>query len=306
MSEAPVKLYPTVFTRPLWCRQLSLQLSLSNIKISDPSVRLLSSEFNLRGLCSSHYMPKIPVTLESREAYERLSTEIPVDGREIVEWMLISAAENAVMQARISEYNRLPPAMSPQLVGNSGDPYIPGVIVEDIRYASETGSTVSSRGFAVAQTPRGNFNVPSGKKSAGVFKDLITWGSISWMGALQWTGNLLKWKSLAETPITQSVGFYMDNAGNVAPNFFVQKPSRPSLTVTVRQVISCNNRQTLNINFRDPTNYSNVLGTKKVDVASGTNQITYTVSAFPYVPPLIAEIQPQDNIQTKLDEYVVV
>jgi len=117
--------------------------------------------------------------------------------------------------------------------------------------------------------------------------------------------NLLKWKSLAETPINQAVGFYRDSAGNVAPQFFVQQPTRPALTVTVKQVFSSDTDQTLNINFRDPTNYAKVLGSKKVDIAAGTCEVTYTVTAFPYVPPLIAEIQPQDKTNTNLQQYTV-
>jgi len=47
------------------------------------------------------------------------------------------------------------------------------------------------------------------------------------------------------------------------------------------------------------------LDLSRIDVGAGQVQVTYTVSAFPYVPPLVAEIQPQDYVQTKLDEYVV-
>jgi len=70
-------------------------------------------------------------------------------------------------------------------------------------------------------------------------------------------------------------------------------------------VLSSNDRQTIKINFRDPTDYSRVVGTKQFDVASGQSEASFTVTAFPYVPPLISEIQPQDKIQTTLNSYIV-
>jgi hypothetical protein len=180
-----------------------------------------------------------------------------------------------------------------------------GLVVEDIKMESVTGVTVASRGYASVSTPRGNFNVPKMKKSPGVFRDLLTWGSISHIGGIQYTGNLLKWKSLAETPIKQTVGFYMDSAGNTAPHFFVQMPPRPALTVRARLVVESNDKQTLSITFRDPSDYTKALSTRKVDLQSGGNQVEYTLSAFPYVPPVVAEIQPENNKQTKLNEYTV-
>jgi hypothetical protein len=299
--EGFVRFYPTTIKLPLWVRPLTLRYSLASLRISDFSVRRISPEFSIKGLFRSPYRPDIRPTLNPAEILEDVRVIAPVDGVEVVEWMQIAAAENIVMQARIAEYN----ALGSQLVGQSSDAYIPGVIVEDIRFESTPGRNVSSRGFAIAFTPRGNFNVPSLGKAVGVFRDLISWGSISWVGSIQYIGNLLKWKSLAETPITQTVGFYMDQRGNTAPQFFVQRPTRPALTVTVRQVFSSSDRQTLTVNFRDPTNYANVLGSRKVDIAEGTCEVSYTVSAFPYVPPLVVEIQPQDNVQTKLERYVV-
>jgi len=48
----------------------------------------------------------------------------------------------------------------------------------------------------------------------GIFRDLLSWGSMSWLGSLQWVGNLLKWKELASTPIRDAIGFFMDLRGN--------------------------------------------------------------------------------------------
>jgi hypothetical protein len=297
------KAYPTMVRMPIWSRPSLTSIALSRIKISEPTVNIISERFILeRGLLPCPFKPISRLALDPSEVLEVVKSEAPIDGREIVEWMQISAAENIVMQARIAEYNRL----GSELIGRSGDAYIPGVVVEDLYYISQTGSDVGMQGYATVRTPRGSFNVPAPGKIPGIFRDILSWGSIPWLGIEQFIGNLLKWKSLAETPITQTVGFYMDSEGQVAPNFFAQIPPRPSLTVAVRMKFSTNTKQTIKINFRDPSDYTRVVGSKSVEIPSGESEVTYTVTAFPYVPPVVSEIQPRDRTQTKLEEYVVV
>jgi len=301
-NPGEARVYPTTFRLPVWVRPVTLGTAISRLRVSDFKVRQISPTFErTKGLARSLYAPEFPLALRPGDLMERLRAEAPIDGVEIVEWMQISAVENITLQARIAEYNRL----GSELSALSGDPYIPGVVVSDIGFNQVLGATVSSQGFAVATTPRGSFNVPSLGKLPGVFRDLISWGSMSWVGTMQWIGDLLKWRSLAETPIRETVGFYSDYRGNAAPNFFVQIPSRPALSALVRQRFSSDGNQTLRVNFRDPTNYSRVVGTKSVAVATGTSEVTYTVSAFPYVPPVVAEIQPQNGLSTKLEEFVV-
>jgi hypothetical protein len=301
-QELPLRLYPTTIRFPVWARPLSIRTALTRLSISEPKVRRISERFELeRGLARSFYKPDFRPTLNPAELIESVRSEAPVDGTEIVEWMQVSGAEMAVLCARIQEYN----ALGSELTGNATDPYYPGLVVEDCKIRSESGSTIRSRGYGIGDTPRGSFNVPFNSKSPGVFKDLITWGSISATGSHQWNASLLKWKSLAETPISKTVGFYRDYRGNLAPQFFVQQPPRPALTVTVRQRFSSDQNQTLKLNFRDPTDYSRIVGSKSVAIASGESEVTYTVSAFPYVPPTIAEIQPEDATQIKLESYAV-
>jgi len=296
------RFFPTLAALPVWCRPLSIPTVLTTLRISEPRVRLVSPRFvKERGLARSLYMPRKPRILDPVEIIESLKAEAPVDGVEVVEWMQLSAAENAVLSARMEEYNRL----GSQIVSGSTDSYIPGLIVEDCRVRSERGYTVGTRGFAIAETPRGDFNIPRLRRSTGIFRDLITWASMYYQATIQHCETLLKWKSLAQTPIRQTVGFYMDSRGNAAPNFFVQQPPRPALTVRVRQRFSSNVDQRLTLNFRDPTDYTRVAGSRNVDIAAGENEVTYTFSAFPYCPPVIAEIQPQDGAQTKLDLYEV-
>lgn len=303
-NEVVPRLYPTtVPSMPLWVRPLTLPRALERITIGELKARVIDPTFvEERGLARSLLSPTIPPSLSSLRVFEKLTTEKPLITGEIVEWMQIAGAENVILQQRIEEYNRL----GSEMLGNSNDPWLPGCYVEDVGYSSgQTGSGIRTRGLAVATTPRGNFNVPALSKSPGIFSDIISWGGNSYLASYQWTATILKWKSLAKTPITSAVGFYKDYRGNSAPNFFVQTPPRPSLTVTVRQAFSSSDPQSLVMNFRDPTNYARILGTRSVDVAKGDSEVSYTLSAFPYVPPVVTEIQPEDVKDTKLTSYTV-
>jgi len=303
--SVPVRFYPTEITLPLWFRKRAVlpRINMFRLRISDISVRRITTRFEpprglVRPLLDTRFRPSLRA-----EAYlNTIRAEAPADGVEIVEWMHYAHADRLTLSARCQEYNRL----GSQLVSDSGDPYIPGVSVEDCKYEKMRGREVRARGFAIANTPRGNFNVASLGKGVGVFRDLLTAGTISYVGSIQFVGNLLKWRSLASTPIRQTVGFFMDSRGNVAPNFFEQLPIRPKLTVTVRQRISSSDAQTLSLTFRDPTDYTRVLGTREVDVAEGTNELTWTMSAFPFVPPVVNQTQPEDDVETSVEEYVVI
>ncbi len=300
--ELTSRFYPTAIRLPIWSRGISLGSALKNLSIGDVTVRRISTVFDIeKGLSRSLLFPRFPPGLNPLDLDERIREEVPTDGVEIVEWMQLAMAENVVLDARCMEYNRL----GSQLVSQSGDGYCPGVKTEDCRVKGDRGSTVSRQGYTTTNTPLGSFRLPKNKKGTGVFKDLLSYASMFYCASVQTGISLLKWRSLAETPIRDTVGFYRDRLGNSAPNFFTQITARPSLTATIRQRFSSNDSQTLTMNFRDPTNYARSLGTKKVDIAEGSSEVTYTLSAFPYVPPTVAEISPEDNKDTKLESYVV-
>ena len=298
-----IMFYPTRIVLPLWARpkSLALKTALRNLRIGEIRVKRISSEFNPRNLMRPYLFPQLEASVDPEPYMKYFSEKYKIDGTEVVEWMIDSAANNAIASARVQEYNRI----GSNLAASHGDGAIPGVVVSDCRFRSEYGHYVSSRGYAVAITPRGNFNVPVLKKNNGIFRDLLTWASTTYTGYIQYGGFLAKWIELASTPIRSSVGFIKDTRGNVAPQFFNQLPPRPKMTVTVRQTFQSSNNQTISIAFRNPTDYTNVLGTKSFDVPAGTNQVSYTLTSIPYTPPVVAHIQPEDHINTTLEEFVV-
>ncbi len=305
--EPVITAYPTSFKLPLWFKRVllkkppSLTIAFETLRISNFTVNRVSDVFSLKGLMKSPYMPNINPALNPADIISEVKAMAPVDGSEVVEWMQIAAAENIVLQARIAEYN----ALGSQVVGGSGDPYIPGLTVEDISLERIAGVTVTERGYAIAYTPYGTYNVPRLGKATGIYRNHLSWASISYVGAVQWVASLLKWRELATTPITQPVGFYMDSRGNTAPHFFIQAPPRPTIMVKVRQKYECDKDQSILITFRDPYDYTRVIFTRSIGVKSGVSEVKFDIIGLPYVPPMMAEIQPENGVQTKLNEYTV-
>ena len=297
------RFYPTEITLPVWARS-RIMTSLARFKIQDIRVNLLADKPDLRELLRPSFAPHLPATLNPRE-YLTIAKEIaPVDGVEIVEWMQGSFADNAIISSRIDEYNRL----GSQVVGFSGDPFYPGVIVEDCGFSSELGRDISARGYAIGITPRGNFRVDVGGKAVGAARDLLTWGGVPWSGYTQWIGALLKWKSLASTPIASTIGFPatlnpVTRGFLSAPQFVVLSPSRPALRVNVSEVFSCGEAERLEVTYRDPNDYTRVLARDWIDLPAGQSELSYSVISFPYVPPVVHEMQPEDNKTTALNRF---
>ena len=307
MSMVGRKFFPTQVRLPAWASGLSFRPTLRKFLVQNLKVRSISPEFNLdripdrttNNLLRSKVFPRLPPALDSREYLKIIKSEVPVDGTEIVGWMQMCAADNAMLDARCEEYNRL----GSQLVGTSNDPYIPGTVIEDINYRSETGRAVSNRGYGIAETPRGSYRVSIGGSGDGIFRDQLSWGAAPWSGYTQWSGALLKWKSLANTPLTSAVGF-PSAQGLSAPQYVVLQSARPALRVGVEQSFTIDKGQRLNLNWRDPSDFTRVLARDWIDLPAGTSELTYNVISFPYVPPAIYHMQPENETQTRMDYLV--
>ena len=176
------RIFPTTLSLPVWSRPVVQSLAVRRLSISDVRVNHISSVFNpTRGLLRSWLFERLQPTLNPVTITPNIMGEAPIDGVEVVGWMQAAAAENAVLQARVNEYNRA----GSEILAGSSDPYIPGVRVQDMYYFSEYGRTVSNRGYGRVWTPRGQFTVPNLGKRVGVFRDLIGWGGMSWLGKIQ-------------------------------------------------------------------------------------------------------------------------
>jgi hypothetical protein len=273
-----------------------------SVSLKLQSVSLKRSEFNLeRGLLKSSLLPWVPVAVNSAVAIENVKSAAPVDGVEIVEWMQIAAADNAVFDAMAEEYNKL----GSQLLSGSGDAYIPGVRVGDLRGVSVYGSTVTAQGYGEVDTPQGRFTVPVGGKTTFAKADILAWAALPWASTVQWNLTLLQWKELATAPIKDRVRF-ASSSGFVAPNFF----SIPATFAPIRTLkigMTSDKSQTVAIRGRGTKGvFENVLFEDSFDIDAGESEVVYNVFGFPTAPSFTLELQPADNTQTVLDYIEII
>lgn len=276
---------------------MALQVSLQKVELKSP-------EFRVGGLKKSTmfaWLPKTASVANSWALVEDIASEIPTDGREIVEWMHAAAADMAVLDAYSNEYSTCSTRGGGVVYSSSGDGYIPGVRVQNIRGESVPSSTVRSRGYGRVITPYGSFNVPVGGKALFAYKDLLVWAALPFTYGIQWLLSILNWARLAVAPITDRVRFPSCH-GKVAPNFFSVQPSFPSPVCLMRIGISSDKPQTIQIRGRGPSgSFHNVLFEDSFDVSKGENEIVYYVTGFPFVQNFTLELQPQDGTETVLD-----
>jgi hypothetical protein len=267
------------------------------LRFSLREVRAVRPEFNLtRGLLQSKLLPWAPVAVDSSRLYESVRREAPADGVEVVEWMIYSASDNAVFTAWEDEYSRA----GSRVATGSGDAYIPGVRVEDVRGESVRGSVVAERGYGVVVTPAGGFRVPARGKALIASGDVLAWASIPYVSFVQWVLTLVRWLELAKVPIRERVRFPASH-GLVAPNMFHVPATlspvrlfRVGLTSSRRQVVAVKGRGTRG-------SYEKVLFTAEVEVPEGESEVIFNVLGVPFVQAFTLEIQPEDGTETVLD-----
>jgi hypothetical protein len=273
-----------------------------SMSVTRVGVKLVSSKVDLlAGLARPLTLSWVANAIDSSVAREQISRDVPVDGVEVVEWMQWAAADNAVLEAMEIEYNRL----GSQVVSGSGDAYIPGVRVGDLRGESVRGNIVLSRGYGVVVTPYGSYNVPVGGKTTIATGDLLAWAAIPWANIVQWVLTLIQWRDLTTLPVRQRVRF-ASSSGLVAPQFFLYVARLPLPLVTFRIRITSDREQEVVLRGRGTRgSYETVVYETKFKIESGENEVLCNVAGIPFVQSHTVEIQPSDDTQTVLDSLEV-
>jgi len=275
------------------------------LRASLQKVKLRSPEFDLkRGLAKSKTLNWLPVSVESADLVATLQEQVPVDGREIVEWMHHAAADNAVFEAFEQEYS-VCSAGGGSVLSRSGDGYIPGVRVGNLRAESTRGYYVSRRGYTTVYTPRGSFRVPVRGKALFAKGDILAWATLPFTYGIQYLITLLQWTNIARAPITRRVRFPSSH-GRVAPNFFHVSTRVPSPICVMRIGLTSNKTQTVQIRGRGTKgSYHNVLFEDSFQIEKGENEVIYYITGFPVVNAFTVEFQPRDGTKTVLDYLYV-
>lgn len=274
------------------------------VSVTVRSVRPLSPfsmESLLEGLPRPQTLAWVPPAVDSSDARAVIAEEVPVDGSEVVEWMHYAAADNAVLDvfAQSVEDN------GGQIGFRSGDGNIPGVRESRSFYAvSEPGYRVRSRGYAVVVTPHGRVSIPVGGKRTIVYRDFLGWAAVPAAYYVQYIISLLRWVRLPRAPIRRKMPFPSSH-GRVAPNFIVVSTRVPAPTAILRMVLTSSKKQRMLVRGRSTGDYTRVYFEKTIDVEEGEAEYVLAVTAFPAVPAMVLELQPEDGARTTLNSLDV-
>jgi len=266
--------------------------------VANLSVKVIG-DYNEKELCSAPSDSEAPATLSYSSIKEHVERKTPIEDPAVVEWMQFSETEGLICEMTEEEYRRA----GSNLLSAADDPYIPGCKVDDIRFKSERGRTVAGRGNAVLVTPRGNIDVPVPGKATGIFEDLLCFGAVTNAWPLQWSGVLLKWKSLTKNPSSRIR--FPSFSGLVAPQFIVHEADIAFPTNYVVMHVSTDKPQTMKVKYRETSDYTQEITSLDVDLKKGKNEVSYTLLMLPYVPTMVAELIPEDETSTILDDYSV-
>lgn len=298
------KLFPTLTARLDWDFLRPLPKVMGLGPPGRPGIAMnLKTEvigpYNEEDLLSPLTQPESPLTMDYNtiESFARATS--PIEAPDITEWMMSAHACQLIIEGMEQEYGRA----GSSVVGDSDDPYIPGLAVSDVSFRSERGTTITERGNAQVVTPRGNYNVPVPGKAAGIFSDHLSWGAVLEAWRVQWTACLLKWQNLTTNP--QRRIRFGNFRGLVAPQFIAHELDKPLPINFVKMNISSNTSQTLVVRYRETSDYTQTITTVRPSLASGQNEVTFNLIILPYVPKMVVEIQPEDDTNVILDSYSV-
>lgn len=275
-----------------------LDVSISEIKtIRSP----LSRSDLISDLKRSPILDWVPASIDSNDVLPTVQELAPL-APDIVEWMQIATANNAVLQGTAEDYAR---AGSMIAVG-SGDAYSPGASTTGIYAVSITADTLRSRGQGQCVIGGQTFSVPAGGKTTIIGRDFLAWASIPDVGTepLQWIMSLMNWLELARSPINTKIRFASlsgpSATGLVAPQFLVVSTAMPSPLVILTIGTESDKPQTLTLTGRALGDYTTELFTLPVSIPEGEIQTRIFVRGIPTVQPFVLQMQPEDQTQTVL------
>lgn len=288
---------------PSWVSRDTMTEGVDSVSASfNVDLERISSVRPLSTLRNSPLYPDVSKEFRAPNLLEEFKERAPADGVEIVEWMQKSSSEAAVLSGWQSEYNE-----NSNVTTTTGDPTAPHDLigVGDFNFDPEPGRNVASRGYANFRTPEGNIQISNEDSKVAYGSDNIGWGGVDAKNSYQWNGKVAQFKEIGETPIENPVRF-PDFGKYSLPNIFNQAPDSPSDQVKVGFSISSRAEQDMDIEFRDPNNYSTPVTNGTVTVPEGTSNVEFNISSSPEVPPLLTSIQPSEtgSVQS-IESYTV-
>jgi len=250
--------------------------------------------------------PPIDKIKEIIEKIEPEEKDKKLEEREISSWMHDATAKFVTLRFIQENYNQ---SNNSYMITSTGDGYSPGVSCEDLSFAHETGCTVVNQGFANLITPYGKIRVPNNDGKSIIKEKLLAYAHIKSGWGLQTSASIMKWKSLATTLEGAVKNLVCKNFGGkedpINPQFFGQVTRNITKLLKSKITMWSSKDQKVLIEYRDPTNYENVIFKDWIDVPAGKSELNGTFGAYPHVPPLVVHIRPRKDSFT-LQSYDIV
>jgi hypothetical protein len=289
---------------PQWVETKTLEEQVDDFELATRlNIERISDARPINILRDSPIFPDVRKEFRVQNVLEDVKQQAPTDGVEVVEWMQESAAEGSVISGWRSEYGE-----NSSVLTAFGDPTAPHDLIEvpDFNFVPRDGRDVFSRGEAEIKTPEGSTTIPNKSSRLLPGKDSIGWGGVDARNNYQWLGKVAQFKDIARTPIENPVRF-PDFGDYNLPNVFNQSPPDESNLANINLNISSNAPEKLNIAFRDPNDYRNILTQNEVDIPEGTSNLNFEVASSERVPPVLAEFQPVNasGAVQSLESYTV-
>ena len=267
-------------------------------------VRLISPQVDLSNIPTPKAFPWLRFNFsDPQSVLAQVKQSAPTNGYDVVGWMQDAAALNAYAQVAEETYNSIGAVAlggssgggSPQLLSANGDGFIPGVrISNSVYFVSQNGLQVQRQGYALVNTPYGQYQVPVGGNVLIAIKDLLAWAAVPYTYWIQFLALLFQWLRLARVPFSQRVTF--PRAVNMAgPQFFDVNPGLPLPGVLLVIGLESPSDQDVIIAGRGPSgSYDSQYFSKTVHLQQGQQDVYLFVYGFPAVSEFTLEVWPQD------------
>jgi hypothetical protein len=273
-------------------------LSQETIRVRGMSSTQVASDYDEGNLMGSDLYDE-PVTLNPSEQMSWARRTTPLDEPDVTDWMVPAKAAVASLKARSREYSR---AGSSMIVGVS-DPFTPGLNNGPMIFESITGSQVSDNGAASVKFPDSDsIDIPAPGAKSIIKENLLGWGAALDLQDRQWVGALTRVEELSVNP-SDEIGF-PNIQGITSPLFIGHRPRRPALLNDVSMGFKSNIEQEVKINLRSVSDYTNVLSEVTRTIPKGKSNVNFRLFGLG-VPPMVAEITPENESQTILTNYDV-
>ena len=285
---------------PIWCTAeliRTFKLPVNKIKFKFKKVKSKSIDFSdvVADMVAVDWIDRKYQAIDSDKLIPIISSNIPVDNNEILEWMHPATAASFAIGVMSENYSSIGNCGG-SIYSTSGDAYIPGVHTVDLSFVSEPANIISNRGYSKIKSPYGIDKLNILSKLTIIKNKLLGWAVNPFVGIKQWVGSLVKWVKVATSPIHNGHICNVRIGGLSSPQFLTHIPPKFGLRNKVYMRVASDKNQTLVITARNPTNYTEQYGKLRIPLKSNSvSDVRFDIISYTGVPPMLMQFESNNN-----------